>query len=63
MREGKFETQINIRVREATKQDLKEIGDQLDLETTQAARIALNEGIRVIRARGLQTRSSDDIAG
>jgi hypothetical protein len=54
MRESKFEAQINLRVREVEKEELKKLSDKLDLETAQLARIALRRGMKLIRERGIQ---------
>ena len=54
MREAKFETQLNIRVRESEKQELKRMSERLDMEVAQLGRIALRRGMKIIKERGIQ---------
>jgi len=54
MREKQFAAQLNLRIRQADKTELEQIGRRLDLEPSQIGRIALREGVRVIRERGIR---------
>jgi hypothetical protein len=60
MREKQFAAQLNLRIRQSDKADLEQIGRNLDLEPSQIGRIALREGVRVIRERGIQPEKREE---
>ena len=61
MQEAKFTAQLNLRVRESDKRELKTLSEKLDVSPTVLGRLAFRRGLTAVREHGIMLREESAI--